>query len=153
MFFIYSPWFSAAEFFFNQVTSLSLFQSYTCSFFLLILRASSYYVIIFLRHSYHCIELPLQFKYVFYLFVSVALIRVVLYLRKIILSKKFILYCLLSYSVLFLTLAVLLSIIIIIMYVFQLIYSIYYLQATSLAIPSCVFAVTLGMLIGVATRH
>ena len=42
------------------------------------------------------INLPLQLRYVIYLFVSVALISLVLYLRKILLLKIYILYCLVS---------------------------------------------------------
>ena len=63
-------------------------------FFLLsLLCASPYYVIIFLLHFYHCIKLSLWFRQVYYLFVSVALICFVLYLRKIFLSKICILHC------------------------------------------------------------
>ena len=50
---------------------------------------------------YHCMKLPVKLK-VFYVFVSVALICFVLYLRKIFLSKICLLHCLvLLNSVLF----------------------------------------------------
>ena len=49
----------------------------------------SFYVII-----YNCIKLHLRLSYVYYLFVSVALICFVLYLTKIILSKIWLLHCL-----------------------------------------------------------
>ena len=47
----------------------------------------------------HCIKLPLRFRQVFYLFVSVALFSFVIYLRKIILLKICILYCLVSLNI------------------------------------------------------